>query len=83
MEEKVLNAIKEPLLKEKIMVDDIFLEKENGSVALTIVVDAEVVDMNMCVKATEIINPIIDELDLDLESYELRVAGKVSEENEC
>lgn len=82
MEEKVLNAIKEPLLKEEIMVDEIYLENENGVDALTIVVDADVVDMDMCVKATEIINPIIDKLDLELDNYELRVAGKVSEENE-
>lgn len=83
MIEKVRNAITEPLNKEGISVDKIYLGKENGVDTLFIVVDADVVDLDMCVKATEIINPIIDNLDIELENYLLDVSGKVGEEDEC
>lgn len=39
--------------------------------------------MDLCVKATHIVDPIIDSLDLDLEEYVLDVGSKgVSEEDE-
>ena len=80
MEEKVINAITKPLEKENIKVDKVYVDVEDGVDTLFVVVDADVVDLDMCVKATEIINPIIDELDIDLENYVLDVSGKVSEE---
>lgn len=83
MEEKVINAISEPLSKENISIDKVYIGEEDGATTLFVVVDSEVVDLNMVVKATEIINPIIDELDLELENYILDVSGKVGKENEC
>lgn len=49
-----------------------------------VTIDSEdVVDMDLCVKATHIVDPIIDSLDLDLEEYVLDVGSKgVSEEDE-
>ena len=83
MIEKVKNAISEPLKEVGISVDKIYLGEEDGVETLFVVVDADVVDLDMCVKATEIINPIIDKLDIELENYLLDVSGKVGEEDEC
>lgn len=83
MIEKVKNAISEPLKEVGISVDKVYLGEEDGVETLFVVVDADVVDLDMCVKATEIINPIIDNLDIDLENYVLDVSGKVGDEGEC
>ena len=82
MIEKVKNAISEPLKEVGITVDKVYLGEEDGVETLFVVVDADVVDLDMCVKATEIINPIIDNLDIDLENYVLDVSGKVGDEGE-
>lgn len=82
MIEKVKNAISEPLKEVGISVDKVYLGEEDGVETLFVVVDADVVDLDMCVKATEIINPIIDNLDIDLENYVLDVSGKVGDEGE-
>lgn len=83
MIEKVKNAISEPLKEVGISVDKVYLGEEDGVETLFVVVDADVVDLDMCVKATEIINPIIDNLDIELENYVLDVSGKVGDEGEC
>ncbi len=80
--EKIKAEIKEPLLKENIEVDDIYFGEEDGQRTLFIVVNSDVVDLKMTVKATKIINPIIDKLDLIKEEYVLDVSGKVSGNNE-
>jgi Uncharacterised BCR, YhbC family COG0779. len=51
---------------------------------LFVTIDSENgVDMDLCVKATKIVDPIIDELELDIEDYVLDVGSKgVSEEDE-
>lgn len=82
MIEQVKDAISEPLKEAGISVDKVYLGEEDGVETLFVVVDADVVDLNMCVKATEIINPIIDNLDIDLENYVLDVSGKVGDESE-
>lgn len=82
--EQIRKNIEAPLKKENITVDSIEYGKDHGEKTLFIVVDAPVVDLNMCVKATEIINPIIDELDLIDEEYTLDVSGKVKgNKDEC
>ena len=40
------------------------------------------VDIDLCVKATHIVNPIIDSLDLELEDYVLDVGSKGVSEDE-
>lgn len=65
MKEKILDSIKEPLEEIGVTVYDITLEKEDGMDTLFIKIESkETVDTDLCVKATEIINPIIDKLDL-------------------
>lgn len=75
----IKDSIMEPLEKENIKLDDVYFGEEDGIKTLFVVVDADVVDLDMFTKATEIINPIIDELNLTEEEYVLDVSGKVSE----
>lgn len=74
---RVLDAI-EPVLKEKeIIVDDISYEKEGNYYFLRIILDKlNGIDLDTIVMATNLINPIIDELDLFEESYILDVLSK-------
>lgn len=77
--EKIKKEIEKPLSLEKIKLTDIYFGEEDGVKTLFIVVDGETVDLKMCEKATGIINPIIDELNLIDDEYVLDVSGKVSE----
>ena len=78
------SAITEPLEKENIKLLDVYLGEDEGEKTLFVTIDSESgVDMDLCVKATHIVDPIIDSLDLDLEEYVLDVGSKgVSEEDE-
>lgn len=80
MEEKltqVKNAI-EPILNEKeIIVDSVEYILENNYYFLRIVLDKlNGIDLDTIVDATNLINPIIDQLDLFEESYILDVLSK-------
>ena len=83
MIDKIKDAITEPLEKENIKLLDVYLGEDEGE-TLFVTIDSESgVDMDLCVKATHIVDPIIDSLDLDLEEYVLDVGSKgVSEEDE-
>lgn len=78
--EKVRNSI-EPVLKNKeIIVDSIEYVLENNYYFLRIVLDqVNGIDLDTIVMATNLINPIIDELDLFEESYILDVLSKERE----
>ena len=82
--DKIKDAITEPLEKENIKLLDVYLGEDEGEKTLFVTIDSESgVDMDLCVKATHIVDPIIDSLDLDLEEYVLDVGSKgVSEEDE-
>lgn len=81
IEKKIRNYIEKPLKEKKISIEDIFFEEKEGVKCLVIVIDkSPYVDMNTCVEATHIINPLIDELDLIDESYYLEVCSKGVEE---
>lgn len=81
MENKIREAIEESLLKEGIRVDRIYEGVEDGEKTLFIVIDSnDTVDSNMCVKAMKIVNPIIDNLDLNLDDYVIDVCSKGVEE---
>lgn len=84
MEEIIMNAIKNELEKENIDLLGVRFGKEDGEDTLFITIDSENgVDSDLCVKATKIVDPIIDSLNLNLENYILDVGSKgVSEENE-
>ena len=77
MLEKIEAAIREPLKKLDIVVDDITFEKEGAYYFLKIVLDkVNGLDLDTVVEATNIINPILDELDCIEESYILDVSSK-------
>lgn len=81
MLEKIHELIKEPLKKENIDVVQVFFEEEEGVKNLVIVIDKKpYVDIDTCVLATHIINPILDKEDLIEESYVLDVCSKGVEE---
>jgi len=81
MLEKIRKMIENPLKEENIEIVDVFFEEEDGVKNLMIVIDKmPFVDLDTCVKATHIINPILDEADLIEESYVLNVCSKGVEE---
>jgi len=83
MEEKIANAIREPLEKENIKLVGVHFGKEDGQDTLFVTIDSENgVDIDLCVKANGIVDPIIDSLDLDIENYVLDVGSKGVSENE-
>ncbi len=83
MEEKIANAIREPLEKENIQLFGVHFGKEDGQDTLFVTIDSENgVDIDLCVKANGIVDPIIDSLDLDIENYVLDVGSKGVSENE-
>lgn len=83
MEKKVSDAIKDALLEENIGLVDVHFGEEDGQKTLFVTIDSENgVDMDLCVKATHIVNPIIDSLDLEIEDYILDVGSKGVSENE-
>ena len=83
MEQRVYDAVKEPLAKENIELVGVHLGEEDGEKTLFVTIDSENgVDIDLCVKATHIVDPIIDGLDLEIEDYVLDVGSKgVEDEN--
>ena len=85
MEEKIYDAVKEPLEKENVKLVGVHFGEEDGENTLFVTIEnfnGEPVDTDLCVKATRIVDPIIDSLDLDLENYVLDVGSKGEEGNE-
>ena len=83
MEEKIFNAIKEPLENEKIKLLNVHFGEEDGEKTLFVTIDSESgVDTSLCVKATKIVDPIIDGLNLEIENYVLDVGSKGVSESE-
>ena len=81
MLDKIRASIEEPFKNEKIDVVDVYFEEEEGVKNLVIVIDKKpYVDIDTCVLATHIINPILDEEDLIEDSYVLDVCSKGVEE---
>lgn len=83
MEEKIIEAVKEPLEKENIELVGVHFGEEDGEKTLFVTIDSENgVDMDLCVKATKIVDPIIDSLNLEIEEYILDVGSKGVSESE-
>ena len=73
----IKNSIIEPMEKLGIIVDNVIFVKENGYSFLKITLDrVNGLDIDAVVEATNIINPIIDELDLINEEYILDISSK-------
>lgn len=77
MKEKIIKVIGDSLTPLNMHIDDVIYKKEGKQGTLEIVLDSEDnIDIDMIVKATNIINPILDERDLIKEKYILDVYGK-------
>lgn len=84
MEERIFDAVKAPLEAENIELVEVRMGEEDGEKTLFVVIDSENgVDLDLCVKATHIVDPIIESLNLEIEDYVLDVGSKgVSLEDE-
>ena len=77
MLDKIRDAIQKPLQEMNIVVDSIEYVKDGSYYFLNIVLDrVNGLDLDTVVEATNIINPILDDLDLIKESYILDVSSK-------
>ncbi len=77
MLDKIREAIQKPLQEMNIVVDSIEYVKDGSYYFLNIVLDrVNGLDLDTVVEATNIINPILDDLDLIEESYILDVSSK-------
>jgi len=75
--EEIKKSITEPMNKMDIIVDSITYEQEGSYNFLRIVLDkVNGIDLDTIVEATNVINPIIDELDLIDDSYILDIISK-------
>ena len=75
--EEIRNAITEPMNKLDIIVESVTYVVEGNYNFLRIELDkANGIDLDSIVEATEVINPIIDELDLIDDSYILDIISK-------
>lgn len=82
IEKKIKELIESELNKELILVDNVSYFKEDGNYYLRITIDKNgIVDIDTCVLATKIINPILDKADLIKESYILDVTSKERGDN--
>ena len=76
IEEKVLKVIEKPINDIGITIKEIKFEKENGTSYLRIFIDKEpFINIDDCVKVTDIVNPILDEYDFIDESYILDISS--------
>ncbi len=77
MEERLIPIIDEKIKDLDVHVDSIKVEKEDNETYLRIALDADfIIDLNTVVKATRIINTIIDKENIELENYNLDIYAK-------
>ena len=76
LEEKVKNLLEKDLEEIGIRVDSVEYLKEGSNMILRVVIDRdEIIDIDTCVEATHIINPLLDNFDMldDKLSITLRI----------
>lgn len=77
METKIRNLLEEAILEAGFKIDEITYQKEEGNNVLRIVIDKDgIVNLDDCIAANKVINPILDEADPINESYILDVCSK-------
>ena len=77
MEEKVRRIIGDSLNDLNLRIDSVIYEKEHGVNYLRICLDSDnIIDLDLIVKATNIINPLMDKEDIIKEEYHLDIYGK-------
>ena len=76
LEDKVRSLIEDKLREDGYILDEVLYIKEDGNYFLRIVIDkCGIVDVEDCVKATKIIDPIIDTINIE-DNYILDVCSK-------
>ena len=76
IEEKIKSVITEPIEKLNIKLKEVRYENEKGVNYLRIFIDKEpFINIDDCVKVTEIVNPILDEYDFIDEQYMLDISS--------
>ena len=66
MEEKLKSALTKPLQEIGVRISSITLGEEDGAKTLFIKIESDSpVDTDLCAKASEIINPIIDNIEIE------------------
>ncbi len=76
MKEKLVQKLGNKLDNLNVFIDDVYVQ-EKPEKTLTIVLDSEdMIDLKTVVKATRILNPIVDELDFIKDAYTLDVYAK-------
>lgn len=82
-EGEIKNLIEKPLSEIGIKLDDVSFCKEGSINILRITIDKDpYIDVDDCVAATQVINPIIDKADIIDETYVLDVCSKERGGNE-
>ena len=77
MEEKVRKIIGNSLDSLGLTIDSVIYEKENNHNYLRICLDSpKVIDLDLIVQATNIINPLMDKEDIINEEYLIDIYGK-------
>jgi len=77
IEEKVKEIIEQKVNELGVNIDSIVYEKEGGNYFLRIVIDSdEGIDIDKCVEVTNLINPLLDEVDIIEDSYILDISSK-------
>ena len=77
MEIKIRKLLEEAVLEAGFKIDEITYQKEEGNNVLRIVIDKDgIVNLDDCIAANKVINPILDEADPINESYILDVCSK-------
>lgn len=62
MKERLINLVGDKLESLNVFIDDVYEEKKGGIKTLYIVLDSKnIIDLDTVTKATEILNPIVDE----------------------
>ena len=75
--EEVTKLIKEPVENAGYNIDEILYVKEDGNQFLRVVITKNgIIDVEDCVNASNIINPLLDKADLIDEEYILDVCSK-------
>ncbi len=77
MKEKLIEKLGNKFQEMNIFIDDVYITEESQEKTLTVVLDSpNMIDLKTVVKATRILNPIVDELDFIKDAYTLDVYAK-------
>ena len=77
IEKQITEALTPEVEKLAVTIESVKIEKENDNLFLRIVIDANnPVDVDKCVEVTNVVNPILDNMDLIEEAYILDISTK-------